>query len=105
MSNNSNRKKEWGNIDKKKKKKNYKKTSSKNNEKKKSYKISENDFPSLNDNKFTITNTNSYSSLAWRKKPTNIVKTNNIYNKAKNGSMILNSFPVLENSPEFPLFQ
>lgn len=120
----------WNNTNKKRKKKrpyknkSYSKNTNRkeNNEKYKNHskplKISQNDFPSLksehksnnnsNNDSFKVQNT--YNSLVWRKNSDNSDNSDNslkdtIYTKAKNGSLLFNSYPVLDDTFNFPLFQ
>ena len=98
----SDKKRTWKNVNKRKKKRPYKNHN-------KPFKLSQNDFPSLNseykgnpNNNFKLQNT--YSSLVWRKNSDNSLK-NTIYTKAKNGALLFHSYPVLDNTLHFPLFQ
>lgn len=113
----------WNNTNKKRKKKrpyknkSYSKNTNRkeNNEKYKNHskplKISQNDFPSLksehnsNNDSFKVQNT--YNSLVWRKNSDNSdnLLKDTIYTKAKNGSLLFNSYPVLDDTFNFPLFQ
>ena len=63
----------------------------------------EKDFPSLvsrPNNESHINNPNNV--VAWRKRDS---YKNNICEKAKNGFILLNSYPRFVNSPDFPMFQ
>ena len=88
-------------------------SNSKNNTKKRPYKKKkeyvknrEDEFPSLLSTNTQSITSNKFSVLEWRK--TEITKTNDefsIYDKAKKGASLFNSYPLFSNSPSFPLFQ
>jgi len=69
--------------------------------------MSKDNFPGLPakqiDEKINNLKSNNYSSFDWRKKPEQT--PGNIYKKAANGFEILNSYPILPNTPEFPPFR
>jgi len=110
----------WNNVPKRKKKKRqydnkkrtYPKDKSSNRKKygrenSKEFKniISKNEFPSLPKTK--IQQNTTCQSLVLRKGSLNptVSNKNTIYVKAKNGSLLLSSYPIFHDSPEPPLFQ
>ena len=123
----SNQNKEWNNVNKRRNKRPYKNKkqsksnlkskfhskNTKNNTRKENYGnsiiTSQNDFPSLLLENNTIKNSkfkvqNTFNSSVWRKNLETSVK-DTIYVKAKNGASILNSYPLLDDTLRFPLFQ
>ena len=64
--------------------------------------ISKDDFPSLISNP-VIKPVNKYVNNIpiWRKSDNSFT----IFTKAKKGSVLLNSYPIFPDTPEFPLFQ
>lgn len=106
---------EWKNVTKRKKKKrqyNKKQNLSTNNinickkiNKEPESILSKNNFPLLKNTK--VSNDITCYSLVWgkQKNNSNIKNNNTIYAKAKNGLLILTSYPKFHNSPEPPLFQ
>ena len=118
----SDQKKTWNNVSKKRKKKRPFKNKRQMNETSGKWRDSrrdhsstptslnsKHDFPSLTNNKFSTFNKpsrmNTYNALAWRKNLDSNNDTPTIYNKAKSGAIVLNSYPSFSDSPEFPLFQ
>lgn len=107
-----NQNKEWDSVNKKNKKRQHKNKSYSNNKKDNSKNLnitSKDDFPSLTSENFLINNSvfkvkNIYNNLVWRKNSECYVKET-IYDKAKNGSILFNSYPYLSDTPSFPLFQ
>ena len=114
----SDQNKSWNNVNKRRKKKPYKKSykqhskynsdSTSNNKKENITIMSQKDFPSLSswnnstNNEFMINNT--FNILVWGKNSESS-KKDTIYLKAKDGYTIFNSYPLLYDTPSFPLFQ
>lgn len=103
----SEQKKSWNNVSKRKKKKRqytnkkrpYSKNKSLNSKSFNKNIISKDEFPSLTETK--ASQNTFYHPLVWKK----VLNKNTIYVKAKNGSVLINSYPKFHDSPEYPLFQ